>query len=49
MRAADDGATNYRVIYLMLTRTIAWSVLLYLGAGLLVLLIRRKPEPLAEI
>lgn len=49
MRAAYDGATNYRVIYLMLTRSIAWSVFLYLGAGLLVLLIRRKPEPLAEI
>jgi hypothetical protein len=37
------------VIYLMLTRSIAWCGLLYLGAGLLVLLIRRKPEPLAEI
>ena len=49
MRAAYDGATNYRVIYLMLTRSIAWSGLLYLGAGLLVLLIRRKPERLAEI
>lgn len=49
MRAAYDGATNYRVIYLMLTRSIAWSGLLYLGAGVLVLLIRRKPEPLAEI
>jgi len=49
MHAAYDGATNYRVIYLMLTRSIAWSGLLYLGAGLLVLLIRRKPEPLAEI
>jgi hypothetical protein len=48
MRAAYDGASNYRVIYLMLTRSIAWSGLLYLGAGLLVLLIRRKPEPLAE-
>ncbi|HEY6927460.1 MAG TPA: DUF4184 family protein [Steroidobacteraceae bacterium] len=49
LRAAYDGATNYRVIYLLLTRSIAWSGLLYLGAGLLVLLIRRKPEPLAEI
>jgi len=49
MRAAYDGATNYRVIYLMLTRSIAWSGLLYLGAGLLVLLTRRKPEPVAEI
>jgi hypothetical protein len=33
----------------MLTRSIAWSGLLYLGAGLSVLLVRRKPEPLAEI
>jgi len=49
MRAAYDGATNYRVIYLLLTRSIAWSGLLYLGAGMLVLLIRRKPEPLAEV
>jgi hypothetical protein len=49
MRAAYDGATNYRVIYLMLTRSIACSGLLYLGAGLLVLLTRRKPEPVAEI
>jgi hypothetical protein len=49
MRAAYDGASNYRVIYLMLTRSIAWCGVLYLGAGLLVLLIRRKPEPLAEI
>lgn len=49
MRAAYLGATNYRVIYLMLTRSIAWFGMLYLGAGLLVLLIRRKPEPVAEI
>jgi len=49
MRAGYDGATNYRVIYLMLTRSIAWSGVLYLGAGLLVLLLRRKLEPLAEI
>jgi uncharacterized protein DUF4184 len=48
MRAAYFGATNYRVIYLMLTRSIAWFTLLYLGAGLLVLA-RRKPEPLPEI
>jgi hypothetical protein len=49
MRAASLGTTNYHVFYLMLTRSIAWFGLLYLGAGLLVLLIRRKPELLPEI
>jgi hypothetical protein len=43
-----DGAF-YRLVYLLLTRTIAWFMALYLGAGLLVLLIRRKPEPVVEI
>jgi hypothetical protein len=49
MRAAYGGASNYRIIYLMLTRSIAWSGLLYLAAGLLVTLSRRKPEAVAEI
>jgi hypothetical protein len=49
MRAAYWGATNYRVIYLMLTRSIAWFALLYLAAGLFLMLARRKPEPIAEV
>jgi hypothetical protein len=48
MRAAYLGATNYRVIYLMLTRSIAWFGLLYLGAGLLISWSRKKSERVAE-
>jgi uncharacterized protein DUF4184 len=43
------GYSNYRVIYLLLTRAIAGFVMLYLIAGLLVSLNRRRPEPLAEV
>ncbi len=46
--AAQDGHSNYHVIYLLLTRSIAWFGTLYLLAGLFVTLNRRKPEPLAE-
>jgi hypothetical protein len=49
MRAAYLGVTNYRVIYLLLTRSIAWFMMLYLAVGLLVMLGRRKPEPVAEV
>lgn len=49
LRVAYAGASNYRVIYLLLTRSIAWFGLLYLTAGLLLVLARRKPEPVAEI
>lgn len=49
MRATAMGTTNYHVFYLMLTRSIAWCGLLYLGAGLLVMLSRRKPELLPEV
>lgn len=48
-RAALFGQSNYRVIYLLLTRAIAWFVALYLAAGLFVTLNRRKPEPVAEV
>jgi preprotein translocase subunit SecG len=47
-RAASAGLTNYRVIYLLLTRAIAWFATLYLAAGLFVTFNRRRPEPLAE-
>ena len=33
----------YRVAYLLLTRTIGWFVALYLVAGIIVLLSRRRP------
>jgi hypothetical protein len=47
VRAALMGQTNYRVIYLLLTRSISWFVMLYLAVGLFVTL-NRKPEPVAE-
>jgi hypothetical protein len=48
LRVAYGGGAIYRVIYLLLTRSIAWFGLLYLAAGLLfVFLARRKPQPLA--
>lgn len=43
------GKSNYHVIYLLLTRTIAWFVALYIAAGLVLTFGRRKPEPLAEL
>jgi hypothetical protein len=49
LRAANWGATNYRVIYLLLTRSIAWFGMLYLAAGLLFILARRKPEAVAQV
>jgi Domain of unknown function (DUF4184) len=47
VHAAFSGQTNYRIIYLMLTRSIAWFAVLYLAAGLLVT-VNRKPEPVTE-
>jgi preprotein translocase subunit SecG len=47
--AALVGQSNYRVIYLLLTRAIAWFAFLYLAAGLLVTFSRKKPEPVAEM
>jgi Domain of unknown function (DUF4184) len=47
-RAALVGHSNYHVIYVLLTRSIAWFALLYLIAGLVVTLTRRKPEPVPE-
>ncbi len=41
--------TTYHVIYLLLTRSIAWFAALYLAAGVIVSFSRRKPEPLPEI
>jgi hypothetical protein len=49
MRAAYLGASNYRVIYFLLTRSIAWLMVLHLAVGLLVMLGRRKPEPVVEV
>jgi hypothetical protein len=45
---AMEGISNYRVIYMLLTRSIAWFALLYLLAGLFVSF-ARKPEPVAEV
>ena len=42
--AAFGGAALYRVFYLVLTRSIAWFVVLYVAAGSLILLSRRKLE-----
>ena len=44
-----NSPSNYRVIYLLLTRTIAWFVALYLATGLVLTFGRRKPEPLPEV
>lgn len=43
-----EGASNYRVIYILLTRSISWFVVTYLAVGLIVTFTRRKPEPVAE-
>jgi preprotein translocase subunit SecG len=45
---AISGLSNYRVIYTLLTRSIAWFAFLYLVAGLFVSF-TRKPEPVAEV
>jgi hypothetical protein len=47
-RAVLSGTSNYHIIYLLLTRAIAWFFTLYLAAGLFVTLSRRRPEPVAE-
>jgi hypothetical protein len=46
--AASNGKSNYHVIYVLLTRAIAWFGMLYLLVGLFVSVNRRRPEPLAE-
>jgi hypothetical protein len=46
---ALEGSSNYRVIYVLLTRSISWFVAVYLAVGLIVTFTRKKPEPLAEI
>jgi hypothetical protein len=48
LQAALHGQTNYRIIYLLLTRSIAWFAVLYLVAGTLVML-TRKAEAVAEV
>jgi hypothetical protein len=47
LQAALHAQTNYRIIYLLLTRSIAWFVVLYLLAGMLVML-TRKAEPVTQ-
>jgi hypothetical protein len=47
LQAAMHSQTNYRIIYLLLTRSIAWFAVLYLLAGMLVML-TRKAEPLTQ-
>jgi hypothetical protein len=46
-QALMEGLSNYRVMYILLTRSFAWFGLLYFLAGLLVT-VSRKPEPIAE-
>ena len=43
-----EGYSHYRVIYILLTRSIAWFAFLYLVTGLFVSF-TRKPEPVAEV
>jgi len=47
-QAAMDGATTYRVIYVLLVRSITWFMLLYLAVGLMVTFVRKRPEPMVE-
>lgn len=47
LQAALHAQTNYRIIYLLLTRSIAWFAVLYLLAGMLVML-TRKAEPVTQ-
>jgi hypothetical protein len=46
--ATQVPTTNYRVIYMLLTRSIAWFALLYFVAGTFVTF-TRKPQPVAEV
>ena len=46
--AIQPSVTNYRVIYLLLTRSIAWFAVLYFLAGAFVTF-TRKPQPVAEV
>jgi Domain of unknown function (DUF4184) len=46
-QAALEGLSNYRVIYALLTRSVAWFALLYLVVGTLITF-GRKPELLPE-
>lgn len=48
VRAAFAGVSYYRVIYLVLTRSISSFAALYLAAGLL-LTFGKKPEPVPEV
>ena len=48
VQVAVEGVSNYRVIYMLLTRSISWFVAVYLAVGLIVTVTRKKPEPLAE-
>jgi uncharacterized membrane protein len=49
MQVADlAAATNYRVIYTLLTRSISWFAGLYFVVGLFVSF-TRKPEPVAQV
>jgi hypothetical protein len=45
---AEQGSSNYHVIYTLLTRSIAWFAVLYFATGLVVSF-TRKPEPVAEV
>jgi hypothetical protein len=44
----QELTTTYRLIYLLLTRTLAWFVFLYMLAGTLVCLAQRRPQPQLE-
>ena len=45
LQPAVHAQSIYRVLYLLLTRTLAWFAVLYLAAGALVVLSRRaEPE-----
>ena len=46
--AALEDATTYRVIYVLLVRSITCFALLYLVVGLLMTFVRKRPEPMAE-
>jgi hypothetical protein len=46
--AALEDATTYRVIYVLLVRSITCFALFYLVMGLLVTFVRKRPEPMAE-
>jgi hypothetical protein len=48
LQTAEQGASNYRVIYALLTRSITWFGALYFVVGLFVTF-TRKPEPVAQV